>query len=233
MVPRQIIRWSSSAKHVGLRAMRRLLRRGLTGGLILVLSALSHAHPHSWIDLRVALVVDDQGRITALRQSWLMDPIYSVLLIEDMASEASGDSLDEKLAWIAQTILDNLTEYRYFTEIEAGGRAMSAFRASDPRLEQVGGRLDFRVELRLDEPLDPHTGAIRYTVYDPTYFIEILHAEQDALHFVNGAAGCESRLIPPRPDPAIVARAAAMAVDQRADPTLGQYFAEWMELRCR
>ncbi|MEY6432135.1 DUF1007 family protein [Thioalkalicoccus limnaeus] len=212
--------------------MRHLLCRGLTSGLILVLSAVCHAHPHSWIDLRVALATDDRGRITALHQSWLMDPIYSVLLIEDMAPEARGESLDEKLDWIARTILGNLTEYRYFTEIEAEGRAIAAFQAFDPRLERVGGRLDFRFELRLDEPLDARANKIRYTVYDPTYFIEILHAEQDALRFVDGAEGCESRRIPPRPDPAIVARAAAMAVDQRADPTLGRYFAEWMEVRC-
>ena len=45
------------------------------------------AHPHGWIDLRTEVLVDDAGRVEALRQAWLFDQFYSAFMLDDFAAE--------------------------------------------------------------------------------------------------------------------------------------------------
>ena len=63
----------------------------LTG---LLLAPVSYAHPHAWIDLRTSVVRDATGRIIAIEQEWLLDPLYSTVLVEDLGADplATGDA---------------------------------------------------------------------------------------------------------------------------------------------
>ncbi|MCG5509862.1 DUF1007 family protein [Ectothiorhodospira lacustris] len=204
--------------------------------LLLTLSAVTFspagAHPHAWIDLEVTAVFDDTGHVTGLRQTWLMDPFYSVFLLDEMAHNATGDTREEKLADIARQVIENLTEYHFFTEIHHGEQLIRDVRAEAPTLKEINGRLALSFTLHFQTHVDPARASLRYAVFDPTYFIEILHAENTVPHLEGGTERCEIRIHQPRPDPVLVARAMALDYDQTGDPDLGKHFAERAEIRC-
>ncbi len=210
----------------------RLCVYALVAALLCLAAAPAQAHPHAWIDLRVSVIFNDQGQVTALRQSWLIDPFYSLVLIEEMAEEAEGDTMEAKMADIGQRMITNLAPYDYFTEIHHGDARIRGATVSDHGLDRNGGRLELRFTLNLESPLDPAAAPLSYAVFDPGYFIEILHDETSAVTLEGASERCGLRIEQPRPDPALVARAAALDANQTAEPGLGRHFTERAEVQC-
>ncbi len=212
--------------------LRRIARRLLLGLLLLLPVCAVHAHPHAWIDLRVTVFFNGDGHIAGLHQAWLIDPFYSLVLMEEMAEEARGDTLDEKMADIGNRMITNLEPYAYFTEISHGEKRIAGTTVSEYTLARNRGRLELSFTLNLKEPLDPAEAPLTYAVFDPGYWIEILHDPDVAVALEGASERCGLRIIQPRPDPALIARAAALGADQEAEPGLGRHFTERGEIRC-
>ncbi|MFC2992755.1 DUF1007 family protein [Halomonas tibetensis] len=216
-------------RHLGLAA---------TGLLCLAMSGLVHAHPHGWIDLRMRLVVDDDGQLTGLHQSWRMDPFYSLVVLEELGQVGDDGGLDAALDQLGIEIRDNLVPYGYYTELTLAGEKLSFDEVNDYTVLERGGRVEFIFLLPLAEPQPLAGQTLRYQVFDPTYYIEMVHEEEnrepadDAL-LVGGALACETRIRPADPDPEKVMQAAMLDVDDAAEPGLGRHFAETGEVTCR
>ena len=205
---------------------------GLLGAILLLFAGTATAHPHAWIDLRVSLLFDDDGQLHTLRQEWAFDPTYSHLLLEDMDTTEPGLDMDTALRKMAVRMLENLREYDYFTEIRRYGRQMDTAEARDGELLWRQRRLHLRFELPV-EPVRPDSKQpLQYRVYDPSYWIEILHDPGDVIH-IEGGRGCEARLERARPEGWLVAYAATLNRDQRAPiKGLGRSFAEEVSIQC-
>jgi ABC-type uncharacterized transport system substrate-binding protein len=208
-----------------------LLRVGLLGAFLLY-TGTATAHPHAWIDLRVSLLFDDAGELYALRQEWVFDPSYSHLLLEDMDASQPGLGIDTALRKMTERMLENLREYDYFTEIRRNERRLDIAEARNAELLWRQRRLHLRFELPL-EPIRPNRAQpLQYRVYDPSYWIEVLHDPDDVIH-LEGARGCEARVERARPEGWLVAYAATLSRDQRAPiEDLGRSFAEAVFIQC-
>jgi ABC-type uncharacterized transport system substrate-binding protein len=194
------------------------------------------AHPHVWIDLRVEVVFDGAGAVEAIRQAWLFDPYYTVFATEGLDGDGDGRPDPEKLAELLRENLSNLAEYRYFTEASADGAAL-AFEPPEGAVSAMrGDRLEMSFLLPLAEPAE--ADGFAYRIYDPTYYIEMLHAEQPpAVRLLEAPAGCDYRIEPADPTPEAVGLAAAADRSQRVVPgpggnTIGALFAETVTVRC-
>lgn len=190
------------------------------------------AHPHAWIDLRVAVLFSEDGHVEALRQEWAFDPTYSHLLLEDMAADQPHLDLETALRTMAERMLGNLSEHGYFTEITVGGRHLEPAAARDAALSLRQRRLHLQFELPVEATRPDPALPLIYRVYDPTYWIEILHDPGDVIHLDDGE-DCSARIQPPQPEPWMVAYAATLNRDQRAPiENLGRPFAEVVAVAC-
>jgi ABC-type uncharacterized transport system substrate-binding protein len=183
------------------------------------------AHPHAWIDISVEVLFDASGRVTALRENWLFDEFYTAETVQK-GERAKMDALTTR-------ILRNLKEYGYFTRVEANGRpvALKVPVESSSRMEGIRLRMSFTALLA--EPVAPASAPLTYAVFDPTYYIEMLHEETaDAIRLVNAPPQCRFRMLPPQPDPKAVAVASALDRTQSGGDGLGAFFAEKVEVRC-
>jgi ABC-type uncharacterized transport system substrate-binding protein len=218
--------------------LRRHLRLAALALLCFAMSGLAHAHPHGWIDLRMRLVVDDEGRLTGLHQSWRMDPFYSLVVLEELGQAGGEGGLEAALDQLGSEIRDHLVPYGYYTELTLAGEKQDFGEVNDYTVLERGGRIEFIFLLPLAEPQPLAGQSLRYQVFDPTYFIEMVHEEEnrapaeDAL-LVGGELACETRIHQPSPDPELVMRAAMLDVDDEAEPGLGRHFAETGEVTCR
>lgn len=215
-------------------------RLHILGGWVLaalvLLPAGVQAHPHAWIDLRISFERDGEGQITHMLHHWRFDPTYGQYLYDDAQEHQSGDTPEARLQGLATEILDNLDEYRWYSHLEVAGEALGIAAAADPRMAMDAGLLHFRFRLELEQPVDPTDEPLAYRVYDPTYFIEILHQDPHGTEILDASglvdATCQARLERPRPDPALVARALALDYGASVDYDLGRHFAERVTLRC-
>lgn len=208
----------------------------LAAGLLLPSAAA--AHPHGWIDLRMRLVLDGEGRLEALQQSWRLDPFYSLVLLEELGREKGADGLDAALDQLGSDMRETLSPQGYFTELTLEGDRLELGEVDDYTVLERGGRIEFVFLLPLAEPLEMAGETLRYQVFDPTYYIEVVHEAEgdtpraDAL-VVGGELACETRIRAAEPDPERVMAAAMLDVDDQAEPGLGRYFAETGEVTCR
>lgn len=198
--------------------------------LVCVLPVSIQAHPHAWIDLDIELLTDAEGHIHAMDQVWVIDPMYSRYLYEDAMEHFDGATPEEKLLNLGREISENLHEYAWYTELLADGQPVQGYAASEVFMRMEDRNLLFGFRLNLERTLDPRAELIRYAIFDPTYFIEIIHSTSQPPRLDTEA--CNLRVERPRPDPRIVARALAIDFNQTGDADLGQYFAERVEVQC-
>ncbi len=191
----------------------------------------AHAHPHVWIDLKTELVFSPEAKITGLTIDWTFDELYTAFIIEDVGGAKALD--DEKLTGIGRKNLANLREYNYFAEFLVDGAAQEF---ATPETFDVGlrdGRLWMRFTVPLAAPVTPNGKRISYAVYDPSYYVSILHGSaRDAALPADAPAGCEIALEEPNPSSESLSLAQSLDRMDIAPQSYGALFAERIRLTC-
>jgi ABC-type uncharacterized transport system substrate-binding protein len=212
-----------------------MIRMSITVGLSALTAMASlpaAAHPHAWIDMHSEVMLDDHGKIEGLSLYWVFDEWYTAYIAGEFAQ--SDAQSKEFLTSLARQNLANLAEYDYFVKVMVDGEQAPI----DPVTQFDTGLMHERLWLRFEVPLadrtDPHTSKVSYKVYDPTYYIEILHVEDNPVTFDGqGADRCSANVIDANPTFEAVALASALDVTQTASEGLGELFAQTIEVSCR
>ena len=93
------------------------------------------------------------------------------------------------------------------------------------------------IEVEITSPvfIDPKNQKFVYSVYDPTYYIEILHVEKEPAFELVGIKGdsCVGNLISANPDEEMRTFAASLDKTQSGGNQLGKLFAEKIVLQCK
>nr|WP_244511260.1 DUF1007 family protein [Halomonas arcis] len=193
-------------------------------------------HPHGWIDISVRILTDDEGRVTGLHQTWRMDPFYSLVVFEEL-QRVEGTTLDAGLDQLGSEIRDNLSQQNYFTEVRVDGERQPLGEVSEYTAMQRDGRLTFIFILPLSAAPSLSGNTLEYQVYDPTYYLEVVHEAEDdqprddAL-VLRDMPACVLTVLPADPDPERVIAASRLDVDESGEPGLGRFFAETGQVVC-
>jgi len=202
-------------------------------GLALGTAAPARAHPHAWIDLAVEVVFDAEGRVVALRQTWLFDDFYSAYATEGFKRDRAGNPDPAALAQLVATHLTNLADHGYFTRVTTDAGVVALGVPGEASARMRGRRLETRFTLPLTEPVAPTGGGITYSIYDPTYYIDLLHArDPGAIRLADAPAACRQRLVAPNPSFEAVSLAAAADRTQSLGEGIGALFAESVVIAC-
>ncbi len=194
----------------------------------------AEAHPHAWVDIQVTVAFNADGDAIGLTETWLFDAFYTAYATSGFDGDGDGaadaDRLDELLA----VNLEALAAFDYFTKVETGGRPVPLEPAVDAASVIDNHRLRMTFRIPFATPVPVAETPLRYAVFDPTYFVELLHADAaDAIRLAGVPDACSYRLIQPDPAPEMIALALTLDQTQSADDGLGQHFAEWVTIRCR
>ena len=199
----------------------------------LALSSVTSAlgHPHMWVDLesRVVLNIDDGS--FAIQQVWLFDDFFSTSVIEDSRLYPGGTNAGIQKE--IERITEALKPYNYYTEIEMGGKKLSSKLVGDVSWEVVDNRIEMRFTVAPNESFVSDVQGWSYAIFDPTYYIEMLHAEGSSIT-IDGdfAQKCNSWIEQPNPSADAVALSQSTILDYNADDTVGRFFAETVHVSC-
>jgi len=201
--------------------------------LVAAMAGTARAHPHGWIDIQVTVLLDEEGAVLGLRQNWLFDEMYSAFATEGYDSDGDGIPDMEHVVALVEANLMQLREYDYFTEAASADGPLAIPDATDAVANFAGGRLFMAFTLKFDEPVASAAQPFTYAVFDPFYMAAILHLpDGEGIRLEGGPAGCIARIDDAEPDPAVVAYALSLDVNQNTDDSLGALFAERVTVSC-
>jgi ABC-type uncharacterized transport system substrate-binding protein len=181
-------------------------------------AATAGAHPHVFVNARVEILFDAQGRMTDIRHVWKFDPAFSAFASQGLDKNGDGKLSAAELAPMAKTNVDSLKAYRFFTWLTIGNKQVK-FKFPDKYfLRDDDGLLTLYYQLPLAEPTAPGPN-MTLEVYDPEYFVAFTFAKTDPITLYHAPPGCTASYHPPhRLNAGIMAALAAVPVDQHDLP---------------
>jgi ABC-type uncharacterized transport system substrate-binding protein len=159
----------------------------LTGALALGARA-ADAHPHVWITATSELIYAPDGSITGVRHAWTFDDMFSTYALQGIESKTKGVYSREELGPLAQTNVESLKEFGFFTFAMADGKKAKFLEPVDYFLEHRDGLLTLHFTLPLKTPAKPRELAL--DVFDPSFFVDFKFADKDPVRLVGAPAAC-------------------------------------------
>ncbi|GIQ72263.1 ABC transporter substrate-binding protein [Bradyrhizobium sp. RD5-C2] len=160
----------------------------LTASVVLGTVAAA-AHPHVWIVAKSELIYAPDGTITGVRHAWTFDDMFSTYALQGIETKVKGAYSREELAPLAQTNVESLKEYAYFTFAKGDGKKQKFTEPVDYFLEYKDSALTLHFTLPVKTPFKARQLSLE--VFDPTYFIDFQFAEKEPVKLVGAAADCK------------------------------------------
>ena len=166
----------------------------LIAGLALAASvvlgtAAAEAHPHVWIVAKSELIYAPDGTLTGVRHAWTFDDMFSTYALQGIETKVKGAYSREELAPLAQTNVESLKEYAYFTFARGDGKKQKFTEPVDYFLEYKDSALTLHFTLPVKTPFKARQLSLE--VFDPTYFIDFQFAEKEPVKLIGAAAECK------------------------------------------
>jgi ABC-type uncharacterized transport system substrate-binding protein len=149
----------------------------------------AQAHPHVWITSTSELIYAPDGSITGVRHAWTFDDMFSTYALQGIPSKKKGVYTHEELAPLAQTNVESLKEFAYFTFARADGKKGKFLDPVDYFLDYKDGLLILHFTLPLKTPIK--TRELSLEIFDPSFFVDFKLADKDPVRLVGAPADCK------------------------------------------
>jgi ABC-type uncharacterized transport system substrate-binding protein len=188
------------------------------------------AHPHVWITSTSELIYAEDGSITGVRHAWTFDDMFTSYVLQGIESKQKGAYSHEELASLAQTNVESLKEFGFFTFAKADGKKQKFEEPVDYFMEYKDGTLTLHFTLPLKTPVKSKELALE--VFDPTFFVDFALAEKDPVRLVGAPASCQVSFQRPNDG-----AASARGIDEQtftngANSNFGAMFANKITVTC-
>jgi ABC-type uncharacterized transport system substrate-binding protein len=161
----------------------------LSAAAALALSAgTAQAHPHVWVTAASELIFATDGSITGVRHAWTFDDMFSTYALQGIVTRKKGVYSRDELAPLAQTNMESLKEFGFFTFVKADSKKEKFAEPIDYYLEYKNATLVLHFTLPFKTPLK--TKQLALEIFDPTYFVDFSLQKQDPIRLVGAPAAC-------------------------------------------
>jgi ABC-type uncharacterized transport system substrate-binding protein len=151
----------------------------------------AQAHPHVWVTSSSQLIYAADGSITGVRHAWTFDDMFTAYALQGIETKTKGVYSREELSSLAQTNVESLKEFAFFTFAKADGKKEKFQEPVDYFLEYKDAALTLHFTLPLKTPLKSKELALE--VFDPAFFIDFRFADKDPVRLVGAPAACQMK----------------------------------------
>ena len=144
----------------------------------LVVASPASAHPHVWVTVQTEVLTGPNQEITAFKHKWTFDEMYSEFAVQGLDTNGDGIYSEEELRPLAQTNVEALKEFEYFTFAFLGKDKLALKEpAPDYRLEYKDKLLTLYFTLPLAAPVPrDKIKDFNFAVYDPGMYVAMTFA---------------------------------------------------------
>ncbi len=165
------------------------LARTLLGATVLaVWASPAAAHPHVWVTAASDLIYGPDGSLTAIRHAWTFDDMFSTYALQGIVPKKKGAYSREELAPLAQTNVDSLKEYGFFTYAKVDGRKQPFLPPTDYFLDYRDAALVLHFTLPFKTPIQ--TRELVVEIFDPSYFVDFALQKKNPIRLVGAPTAC-------------------------------------------
>jgi ABC-type uncharacterized transport system substrate-binding protein len=199
--------------------------------LLLLSVTRAQAHPHVWVTFHSEVLYAADGTMTGIRHAWTFDDMFSAYALQGISHAKKGQYTREELASLAQTNVDSLKEYGYFTFARTESKKLKFADAVDYWLDYKSAALTLHFTLPLKVPAAAK--AMKIEIYDPSIFVDFEFAKDKAVS-LSGAPQCNLTYdLPHQPTAAEQAQLSQLdAVPLDPSSTYGEIFANKILVSC-
>jgi ABC-type uncharacterized transport system substrate-binding protein len=169
-------------------SLRRLFVLLLVAAGIVLGATTAQAHPHVWIIAKSELIYAPDGTITGVRHAWTFDDMFSTYALQGIEAKTKGAYSREELGPLAQTNVESLKEFGFFTFAKADGRKEKFLEPVDYFLEYRDSLLTLHFTLPVKTPFKAKQ--LTLEVFDRAFFIDFKYADGDPVKLVGAPADC-------------------------------------------
>jgi ABC-type uncharacterized transport system substrate-binding protein len=161
------------SNHVLMRYFH-LLKLGLFLLLAVLWTGIAFAHPHVWVTMETEVVLGPDKEITGFRHKWTFDEGYTNFAIDGLDTNGDGIYSEEELKPLAQTNIEALKEFEYFTFAFIGETKLPTKAPVDYRLDYKDKLLTLTFTLPLEKPIAyEKIKDFSFAVYDPGMYVSL------------------------------------------------------------
>jgi len=211
-------------------ALRRVFALLVLAGAVALGAAGAQAHPHVWITATSELIYAPDGSITGVRHAWTFDDMFSTYALQGIETRTKGVYSHEELAPLAQTNVESLKEFAFFTFAKADGRKEKFQEPVDYFLEYSDSLLTLHFTLPLTTPMKPKL--LTLDVFDPAFFIDFKFAEKDPVKLVGAPAACRMQFQRPNDGSANAQKLGEQSFAGGDNSNYGMMFANKIAVEC-
>ncbi len=135
------------------------------------------AHPHAFVELAMAVVFDQAG-LAGFRQRWLLDEMTTRAVLEAAGADYAGGLDAQELAAIEQMSRQNLGSRAFFTDIRFSGQVVRPKELGSFAARFKGAKLEYEIFIPCPVPAGDEPREVLAAVYDPTFYVYVLYAEE-------------------------------------------------------
>jgi ABC-type uncharacterized transport system substrate-binding protein len=217
------------------RNVRRLIQHAFCVLMVVVAlaggSGSAAAHPHVWVTAASELVYAPDGTITGVRHAWTFDDMFSTYALQGLETKTKGVYTREELAPLAQTNVESLKEFAFFTFAKADGKKQRFLDPVDYYLEYKDTALVLHFTLPFKTPFK--TKQLALEVFDPTFFVDFGLQKQDPIRLVGAPANCIAAIERPSDGAATAQKIGEdNFMDGGANANFGAMFANKITVNC-
>ncbi len=209
--------------------------RFLAGALVGVVALFdwvspAAAHPHVWVTAASELIYAPDGSVTSVRHAWTFDDMFSTYALQGVPTKKKGVYTREELAPLAQTNVESLKEYGFFTFAKVDGKKQPFLDPTDYFLEYKNAALVLHFTLPLKTPIKATRLAVE--IFDPTYFVDFALQKQDPIHLVGAPAACTMAIQRPNDGAAVAQKLSEDSFLNGSNNNYGVMFANKITVDC-
>src|SRR6202030_612564 len=116
------------------------------------------------------LIYGPNGSVTAIRHAWTFDDMFSTYALQGIVAKKKGDYTREELAPLAQTNVESLKEFGFFTFAKVDNKKQKFADPIDYYLEYKAAALVLHFTLPFKSTVKVRQLALE--IFDPTYFVD-------------------------------------------------------------
>ena len=176
--------------------LRSWLRAFAIAAALVAGTGAASAHPHVWVTAHSEVIYAADGTVTGVRHSWAFDEMFSTYALQGIETKQKGVYSRDDLKALAQTNVESLKEYAFFTFANADGRKQRFQEPVDYYLEYKDSVLVLHFTLPFKAPFKAKKLALE--VFDPSYFVDFTLANDEPVKLVGAPASCQLAIERPK-----------------------------------
>lgn len=172
--------------------------RHIAAALLVALAATPAAsHPHAFIDTKIEVIFDAEGRASALRIGWMYDALTTLMIVEDGGDDKDGDGSISaaELETLKGFDMDWGEDFLGDTYARLAGEPVAmTLTPEDWTTEWTDGRLITSHIRRFIEPVEVGIVPLVILPYDPGYYAAY---DITGTPVLTGREGCKAEVFTP------------------------------------